>query len=160
MITPPLQGEGDRGARSRGGGALPQTAPPVIETARKLRRTMSSPEVLLWQRLRGSPDGIRFRRQHPVGPYVVDFYCSAARLVIEVDGAIHDDRARAAADVMREAFLVAQGLQVIRLSAADVLRDVDGIASEVLALAGAPLHHQPPAMPEPGGPPPRSGEEL
>ena len=160
MITPPLQGEGDRGAQRRGGGALPQKISPVIEMARRLRRTMSSPEVLLWQRLRGSPDGIRFRRQHPIGPYVVDFYCRTARLVIEVDGMIHDDRVRAAADVTREAFLVAQGFRVIRIPASDILRDVDGIASEVLALAGAPLHHQPPAMPEPGGSPPRAGEAL
>ena len=158
-MAPPLQGEGDRGAQRRGGGALPQTMPPVIESARKLRRTMSPPEVLLWRRLRGSPEGVKFRRQHPVAPYVVDFYCRAARLVIEVDGAIHNDHARAAADVMREAYLAAQGLRGIRVPAADILRDVDGIASEVLALAGAPLHHQPPAMPEPGGPPPRSGEE-
>ncbi len=154
MITPPRHGEGDRRPQAGGGGALPQTVPPVIATARKLRRTMSPPEVLLWHRLRGSPNGVKFRRQHPVGPYVVDFYCRAASLAIEVDGAVHDEPRRAAADQTRDAYLVAQGLRPVHIPAADIMRDVDGIASEVLALAGAPLHHRPAA----GGPPPRSGE--
>ena len=54
--------------------------------ARRLRKEMSLPEVLLWQDLRKRPDGAKFRRQHPAGMYVLDFYCSDARLAIEVDG--------------------------------------------------------------------------
>ena len=58
----------------------------TVLNARTLRRAMTRPEVLLWQVLRERPNGLRFRRQHPVGPFVLDFYCPAARLAIEVDG--------------------------------------------------------------------------
>ncbi len=58
-----------------GGGGLPQMLRPEVSIARKLRREMSLPEVQLWQRLRGRVGRFRFRRQHPIGPYVVDFYC-------------------------------------------------------------------------------------
>nr|WP_324255282.1 DUF559 domain-containing protein [Sphingomonas sp. PL-96] len=57
--------------------------------ARKFRREMSLPEVLLWRELRARPAGLRFRRQHPAGPYVLDFFCSAQRLAVEVDGDAH-----------------------------------------------------------------------
>jgi very-short-patch-repair endonuclease len=57
--------------------------------ARELRRGMTAPELKLWRELRLRPDGLKFRRQHPVGPYVLDFYCPAARVAIEVDGAVH-----------------------------------------------------------------------
>ncbi|MDV3455564.1 DUF559 domain-containing protein [Sphingomonas sp. HF-S4] len=65
---------------------------PETDTARKLRREMTLPEVLLWQRLRGAKVGVKFRRQHPIGPCVADFYCASARLVVEIDGEIHADR--------------------------------------------------------------------
>jgi very-short-patch-repair endonuclease len=59
----------------------------TFERARELRRQMSLPEIVLWQALRKARlGGLRFRRQHPIGPYIVDFYCPAARLAIEVDG--------------------------------------------------------------------------
>jgi len=57
--------------------------------ARKLRRNMTLPEVLLWRWLRQRPEGLKFRRQYPTGPYVLDFFCSDARLAIEVDGEAH-----------------------------------------------------------------------
>ena len=60
-----------------------------IGRARQLRRSLSLPEAKLWTLLRTRPDGFKFRRQHPVGPYIVDFYCPEARLAIEVDGASH-----------------------------------------------------------------------
>jgi hypothetical protein len=63
----------------------------TFKQARKLRRDMSLPEVILWEHLRrGGLSGMHFRRQHPAGPYVLDFYCAASRLAIEVDGAAHD----------------------------------------------------------------------
>jgi very-short-patch-repair endonuclease len=117
---------------------------------------MSYPEVLLWQRLRGAPMGIRFRRQHPVGSdYTVDFYCAAARLAIEVDGEVHSNAEAPEYDARREAFLRSRGLNVVRVPAFDVLRDADGTAEAIVALAAAPLHHRPSA----DGPPPRSGED-
>jgi very-short-patch-repair endonuclease len=114
---------------------------------------MSLPEVLLWQHLKGSPNGLKFRRQHPIDPYTVDFYCRQAKLVVELDGAMHDG-ARAARDEVRDARLMEQGFAVLRIPAEHVLRDAAAIAEWILARAGNPLHQASP------GPPPRSGEDL
>jgi very-short-patch-repair endonuclease len=85
---------------------------------------MTLPEVVLWQALRkGQLAGLRFRRQHPIGPYILDFYCPTARLAVEVDGAAHDTAERARHDERREALLAAHGITVMRVAAADVLRD-------------------------------------
>jgi very-short-patch-repair endonuclease len=152
----PLQGEGDRDAQRRGGGASPQTMPPNILRARKLRREMSYPEVLLWQRLRGSPMGIRFRRQHPIGQdYTADFYCSAARLVIEVDGESHALPTTQRRDETRDSYMRSHGLAVVRVTVSEILNDADRAADAIITLAAAPHHHR--ALPD--GPPPRSGED-
>ena len=126
--------------------------------ARRLRRRMTLPEVLLWQRLRGAPGGCKFRRQHPSGPYILDFYCSDARLAIEIDGQGHGSRI--IADERRDRWFADADLTTLRIAASDILRDADRVAESVLATAVArlPLHH--PAAP--GGPPPRAklGEDL
>jgi len=90
----------------------------ITKRARALRKTMSEPEVMLWQRLRGrGPDKPTFRRQHPFGKIIVDFYCPAARLAVEVDGATHwDDEARAK-DEARDRWLMKQGVHVHRVPA-------------------------------------------
>jgi very-short-patch-repair endonuclease len=116
---------------------------------------MSLPEVLMWQRLRSGHSGLKFRRQHRIGHYIVDFYYPAARLVVEVDGIAHDMGDRPARDEIRQRYLEEHGYTVIRLPASDVLADADGVASAVV-LAANPLHHRPAA----GGPPPRAGEDL
>ena len=121
-----------------------------MRASRRLRRSMSPPEAILWSRLKGSPGGIRFRRQYAVGPYVADFYCPAAKLIIEVDGAIHDHSADR--DSRRDAWMAENGLRVIRIFASDVLRDVEAVADGLLRLCAQPLHH--PALPD--GPPSRA----
>ena len=148
---PPRNGEGDRPQGGGGGGR--QTLRPEVSIARRLRREMSLPEVLLWQRLRGAAAGVKFRRQHPIGPYVADFCCTSLNLVIEVDGAVHDAHGRPERDDEREGFLVQNGYRVIRVPAADVLKDADAVAASIAALVAAPLHR--PA----DGPPPRTGED-
>jgi very-short-patch-repair endonuclease len=96
----------------------------TFERARELRRQMSLPEIVLWQALRKARlGGLRFRRQHPIGPYIVDFYCPAARLAIELDGFAHDSIAEAHRDERRQAWLAQQGVSVLRIRASDVLRD-------------------------------------
>lgn len=128
-----------------------------IGRARRLRRQMTLPEVLLWQRLRGAPRGCKFRRQHPSGPYVLDFYCSDARLAIEVDGAAQAMRRER--DERRDDWLAQAGIDTRRIAAARILASPDDVADAILACAIArlPLHH--PAAP--GGPLPRDelGEE-
>jgi very-short-patch-repair endonuclease len=80
-------------------------APPeTIASARRLRRALSPPEVKLWSRLRlRAPGLLAFRRQHPIGPYVLDFYCAKARLAVEIDGMSHDLGDRLERDVRRDA---------------------------------------------------------
>ncbi|MGX0586660.1 very-short-patch-repair endonuclease [Sphingomonas sanguinis] len=149
-----LPGTG-RGTGEAGGGGARAMARPEVALARKLRRTMTLPEVMLWQQLRGSPSGWRFRRQHPVGCYVADFFCSKARLIVEVDGAIHGVETRPVRDTARDRYLSENGYRVIRIGATDILRDAEAVAASIVSLVAAPLHHSPAAS----GPPPRSGED-
>ncbi|KQN26791.1 hypothetical protein ASE86_02200 [Sphingomonas sp. Leaf33] len=114
---------------------------------------MSLPEVQLWQHLRGSPGGVRFRRQHPIGPYLVDFYCAKASLVVEIDGFAHDVADRPERDALRDMFLSDNGYWVVRIAAARILADPQATADAIVSLAACPLH-QPAA-----GPPPRAGED-
>src|SRR4051794_27024263 len=75
-----------RTGRTRSDGPMRGTTKKTVEKARRLRREMSRPEARLWPVLRTRPEGFKFRRQHPVGPYVLDFYRPGAKLAIEVDG--------------------------------------------------------------------------
>ena len=98
----------------------------TVAHARRLRRAMTLPEAILWRELRRRTlAGFRFRRQHPVGPFVLDFYCPEARLALEVDGAAHDHPIRAAQDEHRTSWLAERGIRVLRLPARDVLRGDD-----------------------------------
>lgn len=148
---PPRNGEGDRA--QRGGGDSKFVARPAVVRARKLRKDMSVPERLLWRRLRLRPLGLKFRRQHPIGAYVVDFCCLCERFVIEVDGSAHDALDRAKFDECRMQFLKDNGYRVLRVPAKHVLANADGTAEAIVARAVSPLHR--PAA----GPPPRTGEE-
>lgn len=107
----------------------------TVATAKNLRGSMSPPEVILWQYLRGSPGGIKFRRQHPIGRYVIDFYCSTAKLAIEVDGIVHDMANQPERDIQRDSWLAEQRLQIVRVRAADLLASPQQIADSLLRLA-------------------------
>lgn len=104
----------------------------AYKNARRLRRELSLPELLLWRRLRGSD--VRFRRQHPIGAYVLDFYCPAARLAIEVDGAAHDLGDRPQRDEVRTKWLTGEGIEMLRLPVSEILHDPDAIADAILRL--------------------------
>ena len=97
---------------------------------------MSEPEVMLWSRLRGrSGDKLTFRRQHPFGSMILDFYCPSACLAVEVDGSTHwDDDARAR-DATKDAWLAQQGVMVVRIPVSAIFRDVDAVADGVILLA-------------------------
>ncbi|VXC89027.1 conserved hypothetical protein [Sphingomonas sp. AX6] len=140
LQNPPRDGEGDRRATRGGGGGSPSLRRPEIYEARRARRELSIPEALLWQRLKGAPNGIRFRKQHPIGAYRADFYCAAARLVIEVDGVAHDMGDRPQRDAVRNASLEQSGYRVLRISAVDVLLDIDAVADAIVSSAASPLH--------------------
>ena len=96
----------------------------TFSRARELRGGMSLPEILLWQVLRrGRLAGLRCRRQHPIGPYILDFYCPSARLAIEVDGFAHDTAVQQHHDELRQAWLTQRNVTVLRIRATDVLKD-------------------------------------
>jgi|TARA_R100001244_G_scaffold86820_3_gene66342 very-short-patch-repair endonuclease len=107
----------------------------TVLQARKLRKTMSKPEIMLWQQLRKKPCGVKFRRQHPLGPYILDFYCPAAKLAIEVDGVAHAMGNRPERDALRDAFVMKQGIETKRVSARSVLDDTIGIADQIVRYA-------------------------
>ena len=123
--------------------------------ARKLRRQMSLPETLLWQRLRRKSVGVAFRRQHPIGRYKADFYCASLKIVIELDGEVHNRGDQPARDTERDHYMREGGYRVIRIAAIDVLRDPDGVANSIGLLVASPLHHRASAA----VPLPASGEE-
>jgi len=106
----------------------------TVRMARRLRRTMTLPEVKLWLILRKQPEGIRFRRQHPIGHYALDFYCPEAKLAIEIDGIVHDMGSQPARDVARDVWLAEQGIETIRIAAQDVLVDAEAVADGLVRL--------------------------
>jgi very-short-patch-repair endonuclease len=104
--------------------------------AKALRRRLSLPEVLLWRELRGGKlEGLQFRKQHPIGPYVLDFYCAAARLAVEVDGQGHGVGDRPERDERRDGWLADQGIRTFRLRAGYVLETPWDAAQMVLSAA-------------------------
>ena len=94
--------------------------------AKQLRRQLSLPEGLLWRAIKaGKVDGLKFRKQHPVGPYVLDLYCHEVRLCVEVDGQSHGFGRQPEDDGRRDAWLADHGIRTLRISAALVLEEVD-----------------------------------
>lgn len=136
----------------------------TVKLARKLRSEMTLPEVILWRALRRRPGGFKFRRQHPAGSYILDFYCARLSLAIEIDGVVHDAAGRIDHDAVRSHFLRSQGIATLRVPARVVLEDLNLVVTRIVvvceersarlaAKARVPLHH--PA----DGPPPPDGEE-
>jgi len=160
LYDPPRNGEGDRSAKPSGGGGPRILQVPIkqVKRARLLRKTMSLPEVLLWQELRKRPDGLKFRKQFPIGEMTVDFACLERRLIIEIDGEGHSFGDQPRRDVARDALLRREGFRVMRIAARNVLRNMDGVLQYIVATCSdvGPLHHDAARR----GPPPRSGEDF
>ncbi len=183
--VPPRNGEGDHAQHGRGvlshvpdpsvsAGALPPprtgedlgrsafrtlgASQANVARARKLRRQMSLPEVLLGQQLQARPGGYKFRKQFPYQGIVVGFACLSSRLIIEMDGENHSFGERFALDATRDRMLQAAGFRVLRVPAREVLKNMDGVVRLIIARCEevGPLHHSASRS----GPPPRSGEDL
>ncbi len=120
-----------------------------VQFARKLRKDMSLPEVLLWRELKGKPLGIRFRRQFPVRGYVADFACLEARLLTEIDGIAHDMGDHPQRDERRDAVLIAHGWRLIRIGAKRVLAEPLPTAEAFVRLAQSMVDER--SSPERGG---------
>ena len=95
---------------------------------------MSLPEIMLWQILRQSPNGHKFRKQHPAGPFDLDFFCAKANLAIEVDGISHDMGDRSACDEKRDLWLVEHRIDTLRIPATNVLKDCAGVAQAIITI--------------------------
>jgi very-short-patch-repair endonuclease len=115
-----------------------------VAQARKLRRTMTDVERKLWNVLRGRQlDSYKFRRQHPIGPYVLDFFCEQLGLAIELDGDQHGDPANVRKDTERSEWLNAHGVRVIRFWNADLRGDINPALDIILDALRAPALPQP-----------------
>ena len=106
----------------------------TVKRARALRRELTLPEVLLWQQLKLRPGRYKFRKQHPAKPWILDFYCHEARLIVEVDGITHDMGDRPQRDEARDAHFRNLGFRIIRIPATDVLRDPIEVAEAIAGL--------------------------
>ncbi|TPG56098.1 endonuclease domain-containing protein [Sphingomonas glacialis] len=110
-------------------------SPSGKQNAKRLRQEMTPPEIALWLALRRNEANQRFRGQHAVNDYVLDFYCTPARLVIEIDGEAHTRGDRPARDVVRDAWLAARGLRVLRYPTFDVLANLNDVVRQIIATA-------------------------
>ena len=97
-----------------------------------LRGNMPVPEQILWAKIRNHQLGVKFRRQHGIGPYIVDFYCPEAMLVIELDGHSHYIDGTPENDRIRGEFLQTLGLRVIRYLNSDVMQNLDGVLEHIM----------------------------
>ncbi|AFZ12009.1 protein of unknown function DUF559 [Crinalium epipsammum PCC 9333] len=102
----------------------------IEEAARRLRQELTPAESILWQALRGRQiEGLKFRCQHPVGRFIVDFYCPSVKLVIEVDGGIHDQQQ--VYDQARTEKLEAFGYRVLRFTNEQVMKDLSAVLEQI-----------------------------
>jgi very-short-patch-repair endonuclease len=101
--------------------------------ARRLRRNSTKVEMRLWQKLRNRQLGVDFRRQHPAGPFVLDFYCPSLGLVVELDGGQHNKSAKECHDRRRDAWLTDRGVVTLRFWNSDVAANLDGVLEVIKA---------------------------
>lgn len=117
----------------------PYASKRLIKNARSLRHEPTEPEKRLWSCLRnGQIEGAKFRRQHPIGAFVLDFHCDAARLAIEIDGDTHADQALY--DERQTAWLGAQDIEVIRFTNRDVIDNLEGVVETAASALRARPH--------------------
>jgi very-short-patch-repair endonuclease len=111
-----------------------ETSRQTRDNARQLRRALTPPEARLWVALKGRAlADLRFRRQHPIGPYVLDFFCAGARLAVEVDGESHGFGNRSERDERRDAWLAERGVRTLRIPAIEVRDNLDGVVTMIVA---------------------------
>ncbi len=109
------------------------TDPDIRARARRLRRGATDAERTLWQRLRARRlGGLKFRRQHVVGRYILDFYCHECRLAVELDGGQHYEAEQRRRDDARTAFLEDRGVAVLRYSNLEALRETEAVLEDIL----------------------------
>jgi very-short-patch-repair endonuclease len=145
---PPLEGLGREADQGWGEGSA--RTPPLLDHARAMRRDPSPAEQKLWHKLRNHRlGGLKFRRQMPLGPFIADFYCPSAKLVVELDGVSH---IASQTDERRDAWMAARGIRVLRLWNRDVLNNLDGV---IIAIQQCACRTPPPNLGPLRGPSPQ-----
>ena len=108
--------------------------PEQIEQRKNLRNNMTAAEATLWRALKGrGADGLKFRRQQGIGPFILDFYCPECRLGIELDGTSHDHKYDY--DLQRTAYLNEQGIRMVRFTNDQVFSSLRGVVEEIIRVA-------------------------
>jgi cyclase len=113
------------------GGMFDGASPLIFEMAKGLRKNMTESEKILWFHLKQSPEGFKFRRQHPLGIYIADFYCHKAKLVIELDGNVHDDADVKNNDEIRQRSIEEGGIRVVRFNNERVYKELETVLQEI-----------------------------
>lgn len=141
--APPLQGRG------LGWGLSREQIDWLHQRAREMRRNPTEPEKRLWRNLSNSQlDGLKFRRQEVIGPYIADFMCPTRSLIVEVDGDTHDD----GKDRLRDDVLAQFGFRVLRVTNLEVMQNPEGVLATIsLAASGRISRHMPHPNPSPEG---------
>ena len=106
----------------------------LFEKAKQLRNKLTAAETVLWMHLKKGINGLKFRRQHPFGIYIADFYCHKIKLVIEVDGSIHNDPEIRKADEIRQKDIEEMGYMVIRFKNEEIMADVEAVMKKIIEI--------------------------
>lgn len=105
----------------------------LLEIRRKLRQESTKAEDFLWQQLRNAKlNGLKFKRQHSIGNYIVDFYCASKRLIVEIDGEVHNTEEQKIKDKSRELNLIEMGFQILRFTNNQVLFEIENVKTKIL----------------------------
>ena len=105
----------------------------IFENAKALRKNMTDAEKILWGYLKAKPNGFKFRRQHPLGIYIADFYCHKLKLVIELDGSIHDIEEVKENDIIRQKMIEEEGITVMRFTNEEVMNSINEVLKMIHA---------------------------
>ena len=117
--------------------------PVILARARELRRPLTPAEAKLWQRLRRKQlYGLKFRRQHPIFRFIVDFFCNQNKLVVEVDGAHHAEPEQQAYDEARTEWLEQHRYRVIRFTNREVMSNIEGVLQEIARQCGVEIENR------------------
>ncbi len=113
---------------------------PIVSAARALRKSQTPAEKKLWAAIRNRQlSGLKFRRQHPYGSFILDAFCVEHQLEIEIDGGVHAQPERAAYDAARTEFLQQRGIHVLRFTNEDVENDLEGVLRRIVETTSPPL---------------------
>ncbi|HPT11563.1 MAG TPA: endonuclease domain-containing protein [Bacteroidales bacterium] len=122
-------------ARLKGAEDLPMyfgTSVEIMKRAIRLRKDQTEAEKIIWQSLRRRQiEGLKFRRQHPINNFVADFYCHEAKLVIEIDGGVHDDPEQKEKDLARQQIINDFGIKVLRFKNEEIFNDIESVIIKI-----------------------------